>query len=90
MKTLKTLKFAALGLALLALTACEERTKTETQALKDHRATTIQNYVKRGTNSYEVCVGGAKRLYVENGNASQFVTLYGHDARVITCEEAQE
>lgn len=87
---MKTLKFAALGLALLALTACEERTKTETEALKDHRAVTIQNYVKRGTNSYEVCVGGAKRLYVENGNASQFVTMYGSDTRVITCQEATQ
>lgn len=87
---MKTLKFAVMGLALLALTACEERTKTETEALKDYRAVTIQNYVKHGTNSYEVCVGGAKRLYVEAGNSSQFVTIYGSDTRVITCKEAQQ
>lgn len=87
---MKTLKFAALGLALLALTACEERPKSETQAMKEHRGTTLQNYVNRGTNSYEVCVGGAKRLYIEAGNASQFVTMYGSDTRVITCKEATQ
>lgn len=87
---MKILKFALLGLALTALTACEERTPTETEQLKDAKGVRLERYFKRGANSFEVCIGGAKRLYVENGNASQFITMYGHDTRVITCEETQQ
>lgn len=87
---MKTLKFAALGLALLALTACEQSTPTETQLHKTQKGVRLENYFKSGANSFEVCIGGAKRLYVENGNASQFVTMYGRDARVVTCKEATQ
>lgn len=88
MKTLKTLKFAALGLALLALTACNEKTPEEVAARKEWKSDFYSNYIKR--NSFEVCVHGNTYLYLESGNTSQAILILDKAGKVIPCKEATQ
>lgn len=70
---------------ILMLTACTPATPTEAQAIATRKGKLYSQYVK--SNGYDVCIRGNKYLYLEAGNTSQAIPIFGADGRPIQCNE---
>jgi len=74
---------------LMALTACTPPTPTEAATDKAIKAEQKSKSNTRYLNKYgyDVCVRGHKYLYIEAGNASHTIPIFGGDSRPIQCNE---
>ena len=77
---LKLLKFALLGLAVSALSACEPAGKVE-------RSEWLSTEITRTTT--EICLRGNKYLYLSAGNTSQVINIWDKNGKIIPCEEGE-
>jgi hypothetical protein len=74
---------------LVALTACTPPTPTEKAVESAMKAERNSVHYTRYINKYgyDVCVRGHKYLYIEAGNASHTIPIFGGDNRPVDCNE---
>lgn len=77
---LKLLKFALLGVAVSALSACD----LPSNANESERLSTS---ITRMTT--EICLRGNKYLYLSSGNTSQVINIWDKNGKIIPCEEGE-